>query len=155
MVSCNDSRNLLLYPKGYSEEEDKYLSLLLELDNWEYFLLNKKIYAEFNLRIRNEYHGHDQEITDCCDLAFWREAVGKSFCIRAVVVDHEILLHPFQPFQVYGIRFTGQPTARSCSRRPYTYIGFEICIRSSERSLCPICFNEPASRRPVISIPNA
>lgn len=63
MVSCNDSRNLLFYPKGYSEEKDKYLSLLLELDNWEYFLLNKKIYAEFNLWIRNEYHGHDQEIT--------------------------------------------------------------------------------------------
>jgi hypothetical protein len=33
-------------------------------------------------------------------LAFWREALGKPLCVSAVIINHVVFLHPFQPVLV-------------------------------------------------------
>ncbi|XP_058189026.1 MATH domain and coiled-coil domain-containing protein At3g58410-like [Rhododendron vialii] len=50
-----------LYPKGDSSKKDKFLSLFLELDDPETFPFERKTYANYKLRIRNQYNSNHEE----------------------------------------------------------------------------------------------
>lgn len=67
-----------------------------------------------------------------------REALS----VGAVVIDHEIPLHPFE----FGLIDVGIQVVEPI---------VEICVGSSEGRMAPIGLDEPTSRRPFISIPNA
>ncbi|CAL5381002.1 unnamed protein product [Camellia sinensis] len=54
---------LCLYPKGSSEEKDKYLSLYLRLYNGEEFPPERKLYAHYSLCIRNQHNGKHKKFT--------------------------------------------------------------------------------------------
>ncbi|KAI7989772.1 MATH domain and coiled-coil domain-containing protein [Camellia lanceoleosa] len=54
---------LCLYPKGSSEERDKYLSLYLGLYNGEEFPPERKLYAHYSLCIRNQHNGKHKKFT--------------------------------------------------------------------------------------------
>ena len=96
-------------------------------------------------------------------LAFSWDTLRESFQVSAVVVNHVLVLHPSKPVAAGGIKSLNLPGTvlhgiRGCggarwSRWPNTSIGFEISVRSSERSLCPVSLHEPPSRCPIISVP--
>ncbi|CAL5359409.1 unnamed protein product [Camellia sinensis] len=54
--------NLRLYPKGDLTAKDKCLSLFLGLDDLKTFPFERKTYAKYKMRIRNQYHGEHMEI---------------------------------------------------------------------------------------------
>ena len=97
--------------------------------------------------------------------AFRRKALWESLGVRAVIVDHVILLHPFHSLLACGIKLLWVPlctgggrsgsiwTARRCSRRPDAGISIEVPIGGSEGSLAPVCLDKPTSCCPVICIP--
>jgi hypothetical protein len=95
-------------------------------------------------------------------VAFWREALGKPLSVCAVIINHVVLLHPFQPVLIWSVQLLWKPgitsgrrrwSARRCSRRPNASISFEVSVGSSKWGLAPVRLYKPASCRPVISIP--
>lgn len=92
--------------------------------------------------------------------AFDREALRKTLDICAVIVDHVVVLHPFQPFLTCTVQLLWKPiaitwSARRCSRGPNTSFSVKISVRGSERSYTPICLDKSTSGCPIISIPEA
>ena len=98
-------------------------------------------------------------------LAFSWKAFWEAFKIRAVVVDHELLLHPTKSFSACGINPLSFPCTLLCqwiSRcsggtggwwASSTSIGLEVSVRGGERSLSPISLDKTTSCCPVICIP--
>ena len=101
-------------------------------------------------------------------LAFDWKALGKSFEVGAVVVNHEIVLHPSKPISACSVKRLSLPCTlpRWASRRcsgwdaagggrwsSNTSISLEVSVRSSERSFSPICLHSPALCSPVVGIP--
>ncbi|KAL7166585.1 hypothetical protein ACSBR2_037286 [Camellia fascicularis] len=58
----NRKWNLRLYPKGRVTAKDKCLSLFLGLNDLKTFPSERKTYAKFKMRIRNQNHGEHMEI---------------------------------------------------------------------------------------------
>lgn len=100
-------------------------------------------------------------------LAFNWEALGESFEVGAVVVNHELLLHPSKPIPAcsikrlslpctllaWGSRCSGWDAAGGGWWSSNTSIGLEVSVRSGERSLSPISPHSPALCSPVVGIP--
>ncbi|XP_028057539.1 MATH domain and coiled-coil domain-containing protein At3g58400-like [Camellia sinensis] len=63
----NRKWNLQIYPKGDLTAKDKCMSLFLGLDDLKTFPSERKTYAKYKMRIRNQYHGEHIEIegSDC------------------------------------------------------------------------------------------
>ena len=95
--------------------------------------------------------------------ALWRQALGESLLISAVVVDHVVPLHPPHPLLACGIQILVPPvsTIRFLRRtvgstgRPNTSISIKISVGGSEGGFGPVRLDAATLRRPVISIPEA
>ncbi|CAL5381010.1 unnamed protein product [Camellia sinensis] len=63
----NRKWNLQIYPKGDLTAKDKCMSLFLGLDDLKTFPSERKTYAKYKMRIKNQYHGEHIEIEgfDC------------------------------------------------------------------------------------------
>lgn len=99
----------------------------------------------------------------CC-FAFRWQALREPLDVWAVIVNHVVFLHPSKPFLTRWIQFLWKPCIRRrgvwrtirrcrCSIRQSTSIGFEVPVRSSERSMGPICLHQSTPSCPVISVP--
>lgn len=94
--------------------------------------------------------------------AFFGKALGKSLCVSAVIVNHVVVLHPFEFLFAAGIQSLIEPitsrgwawSARRFSRRPDTSFGIKVPVRGRERSFAPVCLDKSASCSPVVGIPD-
>ena len=95
-------------------------------------------------------------------LALNREALREALEVIAVVVDHVLLLHPPQPVPSRriqplilpsGVPKGGGVVAAGFSGGPDAGVGVEVPVGGGERSLCPVGLHKPASRRPVVGVP--
>lgn len=94
-------------------------------------------------------------------------APWKSLEVGAIVVNHVVLLHPSESSSSIRVQPLGLPSTirlSSCelwstgrwAYRPVAGVGaFEVPKVRSERSLRPIRFHKPATRRPLVCVPEA
>ena len=95
-------------------------------------------------------------------LALGREALWEPLGVRAVIVNHIILLSPFDLRFAIGIHLLREPwicviigRTRRSSVGPNTRVGSEVPVWRCERRFAPISFNQTASGRPVVCVPKA
>lgn len=102
------------------------------------------------------------------EIAFRREALWESLGISAVIVDHILVLYPFQLVLAWQIKFFPHPrfnigdeivlgiigVARRSSMRPNaSIVGVEVPIVGREWCLAPVYLDESTSCCPVVRIP--
>ena len=100
-------------------------------------------------------------------LAFWwKLAFREAFQISAVVVHHELLLHPPQPVPPGGVQPLILPRgvlkatgvvgiAAGLSGGPHTGVGLKVSVGSSERSFGPVSLDKATSGSPIVRVPQA
>lgn len=91
------------------------------------------------------------------------QPLWKSLTISTVIVDHVIPLDPPHPLLTRRIQLLVEPIisgrgrlqrrALGRTRRPHTGIGIEASVRSRERSLWPVGFDQATSCGPVVGVP--
>lgn len=96
---------------------------------------------------------------------FRRKALWVTLYVCAIIVNHVVLLYPFQPLPSCGVQRLWKPwngvgvgvwvwRARRFSRwQPNTSIRIVVTEGSNERSLSPVCLDTTASCCPIICIP--
>ena len=125
---------------------------------------NKIKYRRYNSKgSKKSFSTQDKTslMTFSCQGAFRRKSLWKALGISTVIVNHIVLLHPFDSGLPSWVQWLFHPwlvlwvtgSTRGTWRSPNASLCIEVGVGGSEWGLAPICLHKPTSRGPVICVP--